>query len=143
LLAACKAHPRDTWQLRSYPEIEGRCWSPGDAWRSRSRPEPRDGSRSQGDTWRPRSCPSREPEPRGHAATPELPQDGRWEPGPWDTRARLVFYLDLELIRRGTRYSGCRQYPPRSSIASDQETTTLSTKESQQPAPVAAPIKVS
>jgi hypothetical protein len=44
-------------ELRSWPKLEGGCWSPGDPWRPRSCPEPGGGSRSHRDTWRSQSCP--------------------------------------------------------------------------------------
>jgi hypothetical protein len=69
----------------------------------------------------------REPEPWGHVAALELPQAGRRELGTRDspsaapsweagtgasghagTCARLVFCLDLELVRGGTRSLGYR-----------------------------------
>jgi hypothetical protein len=57
LLAACKTHPRDTWQLRSCPESKGGSWSLCDTWWPRSWPEPGGRSQNHGDTWQPQSCP--------------------------------------------------------------------------------------
>jgi hypothetical protein len=88
LLTACRAHPRDTWQLRSCPEPEG-------------------GRRSRGNTRRPRSCPELGCGSRSHEthSAPEATlsqkagvraQGIRDGPG-----AALSFYLDLKLVRGG------------------------------------------